>query len=76
MIDNESIDYVVFMSGSAVRSFAQFHRNSVLSAFKAVCIGDSTATEAKRYGMECITAHHADIEGIVMAIYDDVPLNG
>lgn len=76
LIDNESIDYVVFMSGSAVRSFAQFHRNSVLSAFKAVCIGDSTATEAKRYGMECITAHHADIEGIVMAIYDDVPLNG
>ncbi len=76
LIDDELIDYVVFMSSSAVKSFAQFHSSSLFSEFKAVCIGDATASEAKRYGMECITANNADIEGIVMAIKDDVNHKG
>lgn len=41
-----------------------------------MCIGDATSSEAKRYGMECITADNADIEGIVMAIKDDVNHKG
>lgn len=70
-INRGMIDYVTFASGSAVRGFMNLHTNIEISGFKAVCIGESTAAEAKRSGMRCITAEKTTLKSIVEAILTD-----
>lgn len=72
LINRKKIDYVTFTSGSTVRGFMQFHEYAELSSFKAICIGDVTATEAKKYGMSCITAENSSIEAMTEAIINDI----
>lgn len=67
-IDNiEDFDYVTFTSASTVLGFV----NSVdvdYSKIKAVCIGEQTEEEAKKYSMKTYTAKEATLDSMVKTL--------
>lgn len=63
----EIVDYVVFASASEVRHFVDNKIN-----YTGVCIGEKTAEEARKYGINCIVAEKQSNEGIVESIIRDV----
>jgi uroporphyrinogen III methyltransferase/synthase len=71
-VTNEEIDYVTFTSASTVRGFMEGHKNINKDAFTAVCIGETTAAEAQRYGLNCITAAEARIDSMIKLITEDI----
>ncbi|WP_243158094.1 uroporphyrinogen-III C-methyltransferase [Aminipila terrae] len=62
---SEEADYVAFTSASTVRGFAASCGLSNFSDVKAVCIGEKTAEEARKYGMEIHISKEATIDSIV-----------
>lgn len=63
--DFKEVDYVAFTSASTVRGFVALSRQSDLSGVKAVCIGEKTAEEAKKHGMQIFVAKTATIDSMV-----------
>lgn len=55
------IDAVTFTSASTVRGFAETMGAIDYRAVHAVCIGEQTAAEAQRYGMDVVIAEQATI---------------
>lgn len=62
---DDSVDYVAFTSASTVRGFVQMSRDLDYTTVQAICIGDQTALEAKKYGMKCYVSEKATIESMV-----------
>ena len=62
---DESVDYVAFTSASTVRGFVRMAPNADYAKVKAVCIGEQTAQEAKKYGMQTFIAEKATIDSMV-----------
>ena len=62
---NESVDYVAFTSASTVRGFVKIVKDVDYTKVKAVCIGEQTAQEAKKYGMQTFVAEKASIDSMV-----------
>lgn len=68
---DDSIDYVAFTSASTVRGFVRMTEAVPEGAkmdytkVKAVCIGEQTALEAKKYGMQTYIAEKASIDSMV-----------
>ncbi|WP_312651318.1 uroporphyrinogen-III C-methyltransferase [Aminipila sp.] len=62
---SEEVDYVAFTSASTVRGFVALSGLSDFSAVKAVCIGEKTAEEAGKNGMQIFTAKEATIDSMV-----------
>ena len=72
MFRNDEIDAVTFTSGSTVRGFAgtfrQKNETLDLCNVQAVCIGEQTAKEAAKYGMQIKVADRATIDSMVEKI--------
>ena len=69
MFQAGEIDAVTFTSGSTVRGFAEtFAGNLDLHRVQAICIGEQTAAEAAKYGMQIQVAEKASIESMVEKI--------
>jgi uroporphyrinogen III methyltransferase/synthase len=62
---DESVDYVAFTSASTVRGFVKLAGEIDLTQVKAVCIGEQTAQEAKKYGMTIHIANKATVDSMV-----------
>ena len=61
----EDADGVFFTSASTVRGFVSGFPGMDFSKVQALCIGEMTAEEAKKHGMQVRTAGEATVEGLV-----------
>lgn len=68
MLDNGGIDAVTFTSGSTVRGFAGAVGEIDYSCVCAVCIGEQTAREAEKYGMQIEITGEASMDAMVEKI--------
>lgn len=67
------LDFITFTSASIVRSFIKAmefceEEKDYLKNFYAVCIGEKTAEEAKKYGMNILISKKAEIDSMVETI--------
>lgn len=68
---DDSIDYVAFTSASTVRGFIRMTESAASGAqidyknVKAVCIGEQTALEAQKYGMQTFIAEKASVDSMI-----------
>ncbi len=62
---DDSVDFVAFTSASTVRGFVKMAGGIDHTKVKAVCIGEQTAQEARKYGMQTIVAEKATIDSMV-----------
>jgi uroporphyrinogen III methyltransferase/synthase len=60
------LDYVAFTSPSAVDSFVRIFPYD--PSWRALCIGETTAATARRYGMETLVPQSPSLEGMVQAL--------
>lgn len=60
-----SVDYVAFTSASTVRGFVKLAKDIDYTTVKAVCIGEQTAQEARKYGITVSVAEKATIDSMV-----------
>ena len=67
---DESVDYVAFTSASTVRGFVKMAESADFSKVNAVCIGEQTAREAKKFGMITTVSKQATIESLIECILD------
>ena len=58
----------VFTSASTVRGTVENISPEALARMQAVCIGEQTAQEARRYGIAVQVAEQADEESLVEAV--------
>jgi len=70
-LDNGEISYVIFTSASTVRGFANMFTGIDYKKTRAVCIGDKTAEEAVRYGMEAVISEEASVNSLVAKILEE-----
>ena len=68
MLKNGGIDAVTFTSGSTVRGFAGAVGEMDYSCVRAVCIGEQTARQAEKYGMQIEIAEEASMDAMVEKI--------
>jgi len=59
---NQEWDGILFFSPSGVESFAQ--KNNIKNSI-AFCIGETTASEAKKYSDNIIVAHSTTVESVI-----------
>mgnify|MGYP003294486142 CR=1 FL=1 len=69
--DNGEIDAVTFTSASTVRGFVNAFKNLDYEAVKAVCIGEQTAAEARKYGMQISISKEASMDGMMELILEE-----
>ncbi|MFA0814175.1 MAG: uroporphyrinogen-III C-methyltransferase [Anaerofustis sp.] len=65
LIDGNKTDYVAFTSASSVKGFVNAVGAEDLSHLHAVCIGEHTAVEARKYGMKIDLSDTITINGII-----------
>lgn len=68
MLVSGEIDAVTFTSGSTVRGFAGAAGEMDYSRVRAVCIGEQTAREAEKYGMQIEISEKASMDSMVQKI--------
>ena len=79
-LEKNSVDSVVFTSGSTVEGFVEMagcgnaeewgeerqeEWQKMFQGFTAVCIGEQTKTVAEKYSMKCKVAEKATVESII-----------
>lgn len=67
-IELEDTDYVAFTSASTVKGFVHIMKHASFEMVQAICIGEQTAKEARKYGMKVIISEKATIDSLVEAI--------
>lgn len=70
MFEQKEIDFVTFTSGSTVRGFTKALPEVNYTEIQAVCIGEQTADEAKKHGMQVQISEAASIESMVLKILE------
>ena len=70
LIDEDEIDYVTFTSASTVEGFINSMPNVDLSKVMGLCIGNQTATVAKKYGIRHIISDEATIDSMIDKILE------
>lgn len=65
------VDAVTFTSASTVRGFVQGMKLEDYSRIRAVCIGEQTAAEAKKYGMQISVSEQASIDSMITCILEN-----
>ena len=68
MISRGEIDAVTFTSASTVKGFAQTVKEADRAKVRAVCIGEQTASEAAKYGMEIHLSEKASMDSMIEKI--------
>ena len=69
-IEAGEVDAVTFTSGSTVRGFVNSIKDIDYTAIKAVCIGEQTAAEAQKYGMQITISKEASMDSMMELILD------
>lgn len=64
------IDAVTFTSASTVRGFVNALKGLDYAGIKAVCIGEQTAAEAEKYGMQIVVAKEASMDSMMELILE------
>lgn len=64
-VSPEEYDYVTFTSASCVRGFVRASQGADCSQVKALCIGEQTAREAKKFGMQVSVSPQATIDSML-----------
>lgn len=67
-IELEETDYVAFTSASTVKGFVNMMQHVSFETVQAICIGEQTAKEARKYGMKVSISEKATIDALVEAI--------
>lgn len=67
----EEIDKVTFTSASTVKGFVQTLKNIDYTKVNAVCIGEQTAAEAQKYGMNISVSKEASIDSMIELIQSE-----
>lgn len=67
----EKDDMVVFTSASTVKGFVQTMSDCILTGIKAICIGEKTATEAMKYGMDVLISKEATMDSLVDKVIEE-----
>lgn len=62
------VDAVTFTSASTVRGFVQGMQLEDYSQIQAVCIGEQTAAEARKYGMDVSVSEQASVASMIKFI--------
>lgn len=70
MLGSGEIDAVTFTSGSTVRGFTQALGEMDYSGVRAVCIGEQTAREAEKHGMQIEVAEEASMDAMTEKIVE------
>lgn len=65
------VDAVTFTSGSTVRGFVNGIRDIDYSSIRAVCIGEQTAAEAAKYGMQIVISKEASMDSMMELILQE-----
>ena len=68
--ENGEIDAVTFTSASTVRGFVNGLKGMDYTGVKAVCIGEQTAAEAEKYGMQIVIAKEASMDSMMELILE------
>lgn len=66
------IDAVTFTSASTVKGFVNALGPLEYQAIHAVCIGEQTAAQAKKYGFKLLVSKRASIDGMVELILEKI----
>lgn len=61
----DTIDGIYFTSASTVRAFLRANTKADPTKIKALCIGEMTANEARKAGMNVYVAEEASVEGLL-----------
>ena len=64
------IDAVTFTSASTVRGFVNSIKDMDYTEVKAICIGEQTAAEAAKYGMQIVVSKEASIDSMMELIIE------
>lgn len=70
LFENGEIDAVTFTSASTVKGFAGAAGELDYKKIQAVCIGEQTAAEAEKYGMQISVSKKASIDSMVELIME------
>ena len=70
MLDNGEIDAVTFTSASTVRGFTGAVKDADYTKIRAVCIGEQTAAEAAKHGMQIRVSDQASMDAMVEKIVE------
>jgi len=62
------IDYVTFTSASTVKGFVNSFEHVDYSKIHALCIGEQTAKEARKYGMKISISEEATIDSMIQLL--------
>lgn len=68
MLENGEIDAVTFTSASTVRGFTGTVKDADYTKIRAVCIGEQTAAEAAKHGMQIQVSDQASMDAMVEKI--------
>ena len=71
-----NIGFVTFTSASTVRAFMAAHPDADINRFTGVCIGEQTAAEAERFGINYIVSDEAVIDSMAEGMADFVRKQG
>ena len=66
----KEIDAVTFTSASTVRGFVEGFKDLNYADIQAVCIGEQTAAEARKYGMQIVIAREASMDSMMELILE------
>lgn len=69
--DSGEIDAVTFTSASTVRGFVNGFKDLNYEAVKAVCIGEQTAAEARKYGMQISISKEASMDSMMELMLEE-----
>ena len=70
MLENGEIDAVTFTSASTVRGFTGAVKDADYTKVRAVCIGEQTAAEAAKHGMQIRVSDQASMDAMVEKIVE------
>ena len=65
------IDAVTFTSASTVKGFVNGLKDLDYTGIKAVCIGEQTAAEARKYGMDIVISKEASMDSMMELIIEE-----
>ena len=69
-IEREEIRWVTFTSASTVKGFVLMAGNMDYARVQALCIGEQTAREAKKYGMQVTISERSSISSMIDKIIE------
>ena len=70
MLENGEIDAVTFTSASTVRGFTGVIKDVDYGKIRAVCIGEQTAAEAEKHGMQVRVADRASMDAMTKKVVE------